>query len=734
MMLPIRNSVKFATTILCFLFINVMQSNCVEFEPLWAKPANPYESLIFTSKGSRTIAIVGDYERIMLIDPDKGNVIFAKTVGAYIPRIDFVAIEEQNNKLYFGYKERDEGYRVDVYDTQNKLLLKRLSFKPDTILISDISPDNRYVVVIDNHYNVRVYNLESDSLVFNAQQEIDKYFSIYYAKFSNDGKRMALLGGTKIFIYDLENKKIEKEINVINYHVHRVIFSNTDKYLLRYNYGSSVEVFDVATGAKVKSFEHTTKPWGITLTDNGSLLISAAGNTVYFWDFNEGKVVDSLGGIFRFALLKLEDKEFLVVSSAAGKGDSISLWDMGTKLLFYKTIARRCYMNRFVAGGPYFISLIMMPNPTIYNTITGEKVKELVRGKYLYQYCGDTSLFYYYANDTIYLGDIFTGNINETYYYPISAIASSVRFSNKFKYLSYQGLDTAEYVVEWETRKPLYRINHIISFLYRGFDWMNLLFSPKDRYVAGFKGSSSLTERLLFLADGESGNVIYEHPVSVDTSFAFAFSYDEKYFFFRVGSNPVNQFDIEQRKIVKIFSEIELQGRTRSLQMQAFPDRPWLAVASDGNATVIDYDRNKVVARLFGDIYTPAPTSVSMWIDISSDGNYLLGEFLTDMVIMWKVPVYSSVEGWDKNNSNHAIFISQSGSQIQININLDKIEQIDFSVYDLFGRKVQSVAQKEYLPGFYSEILDLSHLLSGWYILVAQVGTEIKVFKISIVK
>lgn len=275
--------------------------------------------------------------------------------------------------------------------------------------------------------------------------------------------------------------------------------------------------------------------------------------------------------------------------------------------------------------------------------------------------------------------------------------------------------------------------------VYRGLNKINLLFSHKDRYVAGLKLGSLPTERLLFLADGGNGNIIFSHPVPIDTPFALAFSYDEKFFFFRVGSNPIHQFDIERKEIVKIFDEVELQGRTVPLQMYAFPDRPLLVVTSSEypNITVIDYERNKVVARVFGDIYYPAPpNSVNMWLDISSDGNYLLAETFEDAIMVWKVPEYSPVVENPINDLTKTIFIAQSGNtgQIQVNINLNRLEQIGFYIYDLLGRMILSIPKREYLPGAYSEMLDLSHLSSGWYFLVAQVGPEIEAFKISIIK
>ncbi len=725
----VRNSIRFTIATICFLLVSNNNANCAEFELLYAKP---YPNMFFTSKGSKNIVLVSN-TKVILIDSDNGNIIFTKTIGD-IRRTDFVAIDEKNNRLFLGYVEFQRGYRIDIYDTKNQLLLKRFSLQPDTVLTSDISPDNRYVVVIDNHYNARIYDLENDTLVYDFQREIDKYLFIYYAKFSNNGKKMALLTGTKVFIYNFGNKEIEKEINSVSYHVHRVVFSNSDDYLLRYNYGSSVEVFDIATGEKFKTFEHTGEPWYVTLNENDNILISTAINTAYFWDFNKGEIVDSLNKISRISLLKLDNKEYLVVNDG-----SVSLWDVKTRL-FYKTIVPTNSLNQFVAGGSYFVSRAVGRDSKIFNTITGEKVKDIGNAR-TYLYLADTSIFYYYANDTIYIGNILTGNTNETHYYPISGLYSYINFSNNLEYLSYIDTNRTMYVVDWKTKEVLYKIDSALILTYRAFNQANLLFSKNNRYVAGIKGNSLSTKRLFFVADGKSGNILFQYSFPSDTSFAFAFSYDEKYLFFRSGNNPVNQINIERKEIVKIFNEVELQGRTILPQIGTFPDRPWLAITSfyDPNITIIDYDRNRIVARLLGDIYYEPPfvgsSSVYALIDISSDGNYLLAEY-RDIIIIWKVPTYSPVEENPRNDLNKAISIIQDGNtnQIQININLDRQKQINFSVYDLLGRVILSTQKKEYLPGTYSETLDLSRTSIGWYILTVQVETEIETFKISIIK
>lgn len=714
--------IKLIAIIFCLFSICVLQSSCQQFELIYAKPSDVMQ--FFTSKGSRNIALV-NRSRVMLIESENGNIIFTETVGN-ISRTDFMTIDDSNHRLFCGYIK--EGFRVDIYDTKNWLLRKRFSLKTDTILISDISPDNRYTIVIDNHYNARIYDLESDTLVYDFQREIDEYFLIYYAKFSNDGKRIALLGGTKIYFFNFENKSIEKEINSINYHVHRVIFSNSNSYLLKFNYGTSVEVFDILTGEKVKIFEHYGKPVYVTQTNNDSLLISRVGDKVYFWDFFKNVVFDSLIAL-QCAILEFDNNKYLV-----GGIDSISLWNIETRLL-HKQIARQYSWCKFVAGGSYFVSGAILLTSSIHFTINGEKAKDIkIYGE---SYFPDATLYYYYLNDTIFINDIFDETIHNAYYYPIDAFGGYLRFSDDLKYLYYLDTNQTLYVYDWHNQTILYKLDSLISFTYKGLSGEYLLFSKNSRYVAGLKKSFLSGKWSLFLANGSDGNILFEYLIPSNTASGFTFSYDEKYFFFRVGDNPVNQLDIERREIVKIYNELDIQGRTTPFRICSFPDRPWLAVASkkDPIITIIDYDNDNIVTKLLGDIQnSTAPDSLSISVDISRCGNYLLVESYGDMIMLWKNPMYSDVEDGTRLTIKMKPFITQNSTEIQVNINLDKAEQINFQVFDLFGRMVQSVTKTVYLSGSFSETLDLSFLSSGCYILVAQVGMEFDTFQFSIVK
>lgn len=727
---PINILIRVIVIILCFLFVNLEHSNCQEFELLYAKPE---ASNFTTSKGSKNIAFLTD-SRIMLTEPDKGNIVFIKRLGNN-RRTDFVTIDDQNNKLYIGYRELEAGYRVDVYDTKNNLLLKRFSLAPDTTIISDISPDNKYVVVVDNHYNARIYDLENDALVFNFQEEIDKYTGIYYAKFSNNGKKLAVLTGTKIAILNLESKAIENEINSINYHVHRIAFTNSDDYILKYNYGPKLEIFAIATGEKIKTLEHnpilSPNVRSVVLSENDSLLISRGGQKVYFWDFNKGLLIDSsINSAVPISILKLDNKEYLVAG-----WDSVSLWDIKTRL-FYKAIAHSYLLSMFVGGGSYFISRASTMNSKVFATATGEKIRDIGNSRAVFKYLSDTSLFYYYEKDTIYFGDIFTGNIKESHYFPVPD-ASSIQFSDNLDYFSYVSNDTV-YVYDWKSRKQLYKIDSVVPNSYKALAIRYLLFSKKNRYVAGLKGNFIDGGKKLFLADGQTGNIIFEYNIPLDTILGFLFSNDEKYLFFRIGNDPIRQMDIEQGKVVKIFDNVDIEGPTFSFQMCVFPDRPWIAVGSrrDPRITIIDYNANKIVARFDDTDFSMESDDGRIYsLDVSNNGNYLLASYW-DNIVMRKVPRYSPVVE-NPGNSPISIFsVSQNSntSQIQININLHKAEQINFYVYDLLGRRVHSTADKEYFPGVYSETLDLSHLSNGLYILVARVGTDIEAFKINIAR
>lgn len=733
-MVPIRNKVIVVSILTFFLCNFWFSSFCKEFELLYTKPVDFPEDQFSVGIGKNYFGFLSRNYKLLLISLETGNIDKVIHLDIRVAP-HFVSIDEQTGKVYFGCSKQNQNFAVYVYNLNDLSLLKRFLLEPDTILIGTISSDYKYLLVVDVNYNVRIYNLENDSLVFNLHKDLDENLLIYFAKFSNDCKKIALVGGTKICLFDIDTKTIQKEINSISYHTHKITFSNNDEFLLKYNYGSSVEVFDIATGEKKFVLEHPGRVKIVLPCLGDSILITSALNKTYFWDFKKGTILENLSeNAIPLGTLNRANKEFALIIN---NNESLSLWDIES-MKFIRDIYYKLSNTQFVAGGSYFASGLTYTN--IFNTITAEKVRSL-KNKRLQYYNPYWNLYYYYRNDTIYLGQIFSDYLTQSYFYPpFNAEIEDLRFTDDMEYLFCKDTNQSVYVIDWNEKKFLYKFDSILPFLdNKAVLELYLKFSKNRKYVAGFTSLPEYGKRRFFVANGRSGDIIYQLVIPNDISLAFVFSNDEKYLLMRVGTNPLTKIDIEKGNVIHTFENIELVGRTGSIQICAFPDRPWLAISSRYSAkiTIVDYDTYEIIAEfddndlgLSFEKYTTLYT-----LDVSSDGNYLLTEYYGQAIKVRKVPKYSSIEDNSIETSNRKIIITQnySNSEIQIDVNTNQTEAITFAIYDFLGRKVHFVKEENCSTPMNKRI-SISHLPNGSYILVVKEGNNFETFKFYVLK
>lgn len=148
---------------------------------------------------------------------------------------------------------------------------------------------------------------------------------------------------------------------------------------------------------------------------------------------------------------------------------------------------------------------------------------------------------------------------------------------------------------------------------------------------------------------------------------------------------------------------------------------------------IIDYNSNRVVAILddsdlgFNYVYS---------LDISKDGNYLLTEYSTTILMRKISPSSSFVDNPPPVLDTQTFGINHitGTKQIQLNISAGRIIQISFDIFDILGRIVYTSPPKTYLPGSYSEIIELLSLSNGIYFVTARIDYTTKVFKLLMVE
>ena len=74
------------------------------------------------------------------------------------------------------------------------------------------------------------------------------------------------------------------------------------------------------------------------------------------------------------------------------------------------------------------------------------------------------------------------------------------------------------------------------------------------------------------------------------------------------------------------------------------------------------------------------------------------------------------------------------GEYTNINFNLDQSCKVGVEVYDMFGKKVYSVREREYASGQNMIRVNSNELANGMYLLRLAVGNQVVTRKISVIK
>lgn len=716
------------------LFCSVIFCNYIiltkEIELLYVKGA---PGVFYTSPTSKNIAIFSDSRKIMLMEPENGNIICFKRLEMASSKesdIFFISIVDTISKLIVGYKNKSKGITVEINNFQTGQLEKKLYLANDTIVKGDISPDCKYFATIDNNFNGKIFDLETGNVIYDVKNDYDVNFLAYNLKFSNNSKRIAIIGGNKIIIVSLVNKIVEKEIPNISYHIHKVSFSNSDEYLLKYNYESNVDVFEVSSGNKIMSLYNPSRVGNVLFVGNDEVLVAQSGANAYFWKFFEGNLIDSLNNIGYFPINKLYigGEEYLV----AGHPDNLTLWNLRTRKL-EKILSHTISSSHFVDSGKSFVS-----DTKLFSTLTGAFVRNIGNQK-RYYLSSLSNLGYFYVNDTIFWVDLYSNAIVDKYYFPIIGYGSTLTFSDDFKFFYYLDSSNTLKIYDWTTKKVCVTIENPFPMLYKGYPVLGL-YSKNNSYFATIVTDSinSINKRLCVFSLKNTQRV-FELDTSTTSVLSFAFSYDERYFFFRNAEGPVHQINLESGKLIQTFEHLGIQGETRPLQLVSFPNSPWLALSSDKSSNIIifDYEMGKTVAVLDDSeigIGSDGLNSLKS-LDISVDGQYLLAEY-GDALLMRRILEASSADG--DNYSDYSVFSKESkisikynGEIVEIQINSNLFNWCEIWVFDFMGRNVYS--QVLSYNGTPFEI-NFKQIPTGIYLLKVKLETLMENYLLPIIK
>ena len=103
---------------------------------------------------------------------------------------------------------------------------------------------------------------------------------------------------------------------------------------------------------------------------------------------------------------------------------------------------------------------------------------------------------------------------------------------------------------------------------------------------------------------------------------------------------------------------------------------------------------------------------------VASDDKFLFAGTLGSSV--WRMPIaQAGVHQLATTSNDVSIFPNPFSSIAKVQLNLAEHSQVRIELFDLLGRKLQDVADKDFAAGLHTIQIDGKNLPSGSYILVA---------------
>jgi WD40 repeat protein len=235
-------------------------------------------NLAFSPDGKRLATASGD-KTVKLWDTATWQEIM--TLKGHEKRVNVVTFSADGKRLA---SSADDG-TAKVWDAASGQLLSTIhsASNTDRIRFMALSPDGETLALaMPPTYGLTLW----DTTTGKQRREFRNVRSVAPARFSPDGKQLALISGRTASILDVSTGK---EIIVCKGHrstVHAVAFSADGKQLATGSMDRTAKIWDIVSGAEINTLKgHEGEIWAIAFSSDGKTLATGSNDfTVKLWD------------------------------------------------------------------------------------------------------------------------------------------------------------------------------------------------------------------------------------------------------------------------------------------------------------------------------------------------------------------------------------------------------------------------------------------------------------------
>lgn len=235
-----------------------------------------------------------------------------------------------------------------LWDVQKNMEITRFKEPSDTVRAVAISPDNRYALSGSDDRTIKLWSLNTGKRIrtFKGHTQGVLGLGVSSVAFSPDGKYALSSGGDQtIRLWNINNGKQSRILGnprFVSFFsfafknadiASSVAFSPDGRYALSGSADTTLKLWDLNTGKKIRTFKgHSSPVDSVTFSSDGRHALSGSSDkTLKLWDINTGKRIRTFIGHSgevksvafsrdgRFALSCSEDKTAIIWDITTGK-------------------------------------------------------------------------------------------------------------------------------------------------------------------------------------------------------------------------------------------------------------------------------------------------------------------------------------------------------------------------------------------------------------------------------
>ena len=182
---------------------------------------------------------------------------------------------------------------IRIFNHTSQKFLFEISDIKDQIIQTELSPDNRTLLVVQRNSSVHLYDLSIGKLM----QVFEGHTSdVNSAVFSPDSKLILTASmDSKARIYEVSSGK---ELNVFSAHTDAVtsaVFSPDGKYALTASWDKTARIYEVSTGYMLNVFsEHTEEVNSAVFSPTGEHIMATSDKKTLVWDTEKGNLLGEI--------------------------------------------------------------------------------------------------------------------------------------------------------------------------------------------------------------------------------------------------------------------------------------------------------------------------------------------------------------------------------------------------------------------------------------------------------